>query len=612
MHSNYNFKVYDDDTFQARYSERQNEIYMRFMGLYHNENKYEKLIDLMYQFYHKRNEKLHSLDIFRMEKSKWFHGNDMCAIHLYVEKFGGTLKGMEDQLDYLQRLKINILYLMPLLESPKGKSDGGFAVSDYRNIREDIGDINDLKHLIDVLHQRKMCLMMDIIFNHTSDEHKWAKKAKRGIKKYQDRYFFYDSWLIPNEFEETKRQIFPDTAPGNFTWIPECSKIVMTTFYPYQWDLNYKNPDVFNKMVKNILFLANLGVDILCLSSSVHIWKELGTDCYDLHEVHIICRLIRLITEIVCPGMILYTVYSEKENKEKYPEGQITDDTSRMAYIWGTVAMRDVGILSDFFKELYTTQNVFMNFLRNHDEIAWNWGFINLASYGINELSLFRYFNDYFSGRIIGSKSRGVLCYENLVTGEEHVAGTTASLSGLETAIEQQNPSEMRVNEAIKLIILLHALIISLPGVPMIFGGDEIGQLNDYSYISHDETKDDVRFLLRPKFDWEKAKLIDVEHSIQFQIFHGISKILQQKQTCSIFSSIMNFEIVEHEEKTVLVFKRSNDSNIILCIYNFYENPRKVNLHMQGPFKNMMSGEQINIVNEICIDSYGWLWLLKI
>ena len=137
---------------------------------------------------------------------------------------------------------------MPLLDSPEGRSDGGYAVSDFGKVRPDLGTMKDLAALTETCHKKGLSVCLDFVMNHTSEEHEWAKCARAGEKEFQDRYFFFDTFDIPGQYEKTCPQVFPTTAPGNFTWLEEEKKFVMTTFYPYQWDLNYRNPIVFHDM----------------------------------------------------------------------------------------------------------------------------------------------------------------------------------------------------------------------------------------------------------------------------------------------------------------------------------------------------------------------------
>ena len=620
-------KEYNDPVFSQRLFERDEELFNGFMSLYHNEQMYENLIDRLFTFYQERSSKLKDLDNVKLKNPGWFHSNDMVSYQIYVEKFAGNLKNIESKLDYLENLKIKMLFMMPVLKSPNGKSDGGFAVSDYHSIQPELGTMNDLEHLFDELHKRKIWGMIDVATNHTSDEHEWAKRAKAGEKEYQDRYYFYDNWLTPNEFEQTMTEIFPETAPGNFTWVPECKKIVLTTFYPYQWDLNYRNPIVFQEIVCNLLFLANKGVDAMFFDSQDYVWKEIGTSCRNLPQSYLITRMIKLILEIVCPGVVICCEYYPKtqdsyqqfvSNIKKQNEVHITSETSWVGHLWRANLTRDVTMLKDFIVNLNKIGCVPLNSVRTHDEINWSFGqVIQEKNYILRHISLLRFLNDYYSGYMPYSQSRGLICYENLVTGEARISGRSASLAGLEIAIEEKN--QKKIDNSINRILMLHALSLSIPGVPMIYSGDEIGEINNYSYTQNDETKDDPRFLNRNVFNWEKAKLVETKDSVESKIFNGLRKMIKARGKHIEFSLNSNLEMIDCKDTTVLIFKRykknieegKTSKKYLLCIINFYEFPRTIHLDIEGEFKDIISGDIFATLTDITLKPYGWYWLSK-
>ena len=292
--------------FEERFLHHADELKWLYCELYRdNTDAYDRLVCLLRRAYEARPEALKELDRRRASDPGWYKGHSLVGMLMYVNAFAGTLRGVKEKLSYLEECNVNYLHLMPLLESPAGRSDGGYAVSDFRKVQPELGTMSDLAELSRACHDRGISLCLDFVMNHTSEDHAWARRARKGEKEYQDRYFFFDSWDLPAEYEKTVPQVFPSTAPGNFTWCEEAGKVVMTTFYPYQWDLNYRNPVVFNEMVENMLFLCNRGVDILRLDAVPYIWKELGTNCRNLPQVHTLVRMMRMVCEIVCPGTLL-------------------------------------------------------------------------------------------------------------------------------------------------------------------------------------------------------------------------------------------------------------------------------------------------------------------
>lgn len=348
--------VKKEDMFEARLHKHYDELKWLYCELYQQQpnplNYFDDLIKNLKDFYEQREAYLKELDIAREKNTNWYKGNDFIGMMMYVNNFSGTLKGFEKRIPYLQESNVNYIHLMPLLTSPKDEGDGGYAVADFRNVQEELGTMEDLRKLAKKCHRNKISICLDFVMNHTSNQHEWAKKARAGEQEYQDRYFFFDNYDMPRLFEEKCPQVFPTTAPGNFTYLEDIHKFVMTTFYPYQWDLDYRNPIVFNEMVYNMLYLANQGVDIIRLDAVPYIWKQLGTNCRNLPQVHTLVRMMRMITEIVCPSVLLLgEVVMAPEKVVPYfgtiekPECHMLYNVTTMATTWHTVATRDVSLL---------------------------------------------------------------------------------------------------------------------------------------------------------------------------------------------------------------------------------------------------------------------------
>ena len=403
--------------YERRFKKHFDELKWLYCELYHNNQQmFEQLCSQMESWYQERDSRLKALDRKREKDSGWYKKQTMLGMMLYIDAFAENLKGVEEKLEYLKACNVNYLHLMPFLDTPKGKSDGGYAVADYRKVQENLGTMEELAELSEKCHEQGISICMDFVMNHTSEEHVWARRARRGEKEYQERYFFFDTYEIPAQYERTCPQVFPTTAPGNFTWREDCKKWVMTTFYPYQWDLNYGNPVVFNEMVSNMLYLVNQGIDIVRIDAVPYIWKQLGTSCRNLPQVHTMVRMMRMITEIVCPGVVLLgEVVMEPAKVVPYfgtlekPECHMLYNVTTMASTWHTVATKDVSLLKrqmDIVSGL-PKEYVFLNYLRCHDDIGWGLDYEWLRNLSINESDHKRFLNDYFRGFYPGSDARG-------------------------------------------------------------------------------------------------------------------------------------------------------------------------------------------------------------
>ena len=497
---------------------------------------------------------------------------------MYTDAFAGTLQGVKEKLDYVKSCGVNYLHMMPLLESPKGRDDGGYAVADFRKVKPELGTIEDLKELTSLCHEQGISCCLDFVMNHTSEDHAWAKAARAGDPQARSRYFFYDNWDIPNKYEETTPQVFPTTAPGNFTWLPDCNQVVMTTFYPYQWDLNYANCMVFNDMVDNMLFLTNCGIDVIRLDAVPYIWKELGTKSRNLPQVHTLVRMMRLVSEIVCPGVLLLgEVVMEPAKVLPYfgsvdkPECHMLYNVTTMASTWNTIATKDVGLLRRQMDQVCALPNeyVFLNYLRCHDDIGWGLDYDWLKQFGIEEVPHKKYLNDVLTGRGYGSDARGELYNDDPRLGDARLCGTTASLCGLETALYENNPD--KVKQAVACDLMLHAYLLIQSGIPVLYSGDEVGQLNDYSYKEDPDKCADSRYLHRGKFQWEKLKETDKNYRVSMEIFHTIRKMEQIREQHPVFNGKADVWTFDTGYSHVLGIGRYLDGEEIRAYFNFSE-----------------------------------------
>lgn len=565
--------------FRNRYECREAELRSLYEQLYPGQKEgFAYLIQRMYQNYVERPVPLRKIDRKREKNPGWYKGNDILGMMMYTDAFAGTLQGVKEKLDYVKSCGVNYLHMMPLLESPKGRDDGGYAVADFRKVKPELGTIEDLKELTSLCHEQGISCCLDFVMNHTSEDHAWAKAARAGDPQARSRYFFYDNWDIPNRYEETTPQVFPTTAPGNFTWLPDCNQVVMTTFYPYQWDLNYANCMVFNDMVDNMLFLTNCGIDVIRLDAVPYIWKELGTKSRNLPQVHTLVRMMRLVSEIVCPGVLLLgEVVMEPAKVLPYfgsvdkPECHMLYNVTTMASTWNTIATKDVGLLRRQMDQVCALpkEYVFLNYLRCHDDIGWGLDYDWLKQFGIEEVPHKKYLNDVLTGRGYDSDARGELYNDDPRLGDARLCGTTASLCGLEAALYENNPD--KVKRAVACDLMLHAYLLIQSGIPVLYSGDEVGQLNDYSYKENPDKCADSRYLHRGKFQWEKLKKTDKNYRVSMEIFHTLRKMEEIREQHPVFNGKADVWTFDTGYSHVLGIGRYLDGEEIRAYFNFSE-----------------------------------------
>lgn len=601
--------------FAQRMEKHQDELRWLYMELYGNDAMYAELCEQMHEYYLKRSTELKKRDIKKEKNPDWFKEKEMLGMMLYIDNFAGNLKGVEKKLAYLKECNVNCLHLMPFLDTPKGKSDGGYAVADFRKVRPDLGTMKDLARLTEKCHENGMNVCMDFVMNHTSEEHEWAKRARAGEGEYMSRYFFYDNGDIPARYEETVPQVFPTTAPGNFTWLPEIGHYVLTTFYPYQWDLNYRNPRVFNEMMYNFLFLANQGMDIIRIDAVPYIWKELGTSCRNLKEVHTIVRMMRMIAEIVCPSVILLgEVVMEPEKVVPYfgtvekPECHMLYNVTTMATTWNSIATRDIRLLKkqmDIVSRL-PKQYTFLNYLRCHDDIGWGLDFDTMKQWGMEEPSHKRYLNDYFTGKIAGSISRGELYNDDPVTQDARFCGTTASMCGIEAAGFEGNAEKMQT--AIQEDLMLHAYMLTQSGIPMLYSGDELGQVNDYSYKEDAEKVSDSRYLHRGIFQWILADKRKDLSTVQGQLFQMLNRLEQIRRQENVFSQEAEVYTYDVHNDSILGILREYKGERFIALFNFSENEQTAWMQEEGIFRNLVNGEIVEVKDPV-LKGYEFVWM---
>ena len=604
--------------YKERFDKHLDELRWLYMELYDNSSMFAELCDNMMRFFSERKEALKSMDRKRESRKDWYKQNDMLGMMFYIDNFAGNMNGVKSRLDYIEQCNVNYVHLMPFLETPEGRSDGGYAVSDFRKVQENLGSMKELEALTSACHKKGINVCMDFVMNHTSEDHEWAIKARQGDGEYMSRYFFFDNSYIPSLYEKTVPQVFPTTAPGNFTWLPDAGHFVMTTFYPYQWDLNYKNPRVFNEMMYNFLYLANRGIDIIRIDAVPYIWKELNTSCRNLPQVHTIVRMMRMISEIVCPGVLLLgEVVMEPAKVVPYfgtvekPECHMLYNVTTMATTWHTVATRDVRLLKRQLDivNLLPKDYVFLNYLRCHDDIGWGLDYDTLRLEGIEERSHKQYLNDYFQGYAGESNSRGELYNADPITGDARFCGTTASMCGIEKAASNQDDEMME--KAIRLDVMLHAYMFMQSGIPVLYSGDEIGQFNDYTYKENPNKADDSRYIHRGAMNWTLAENISKHDTTEGKIFNALEQLEQIRKSEKVFVSNADTWTAETGDKSVLCMGRYLDGDKIIGLFNFSEYDKTVSVNeTDDGYADMISGKEMNL-NEIIIPAYGFYYLKK-
>ena len=534
----------------------------------------EELLFTLAKMWMERPEDLKELDNSREANPDWFQSNQMLGGVLYVDLFAGNLDGLRQKIPYFKELGLTYLHLMPLFLVPEGENDGGYAVSSYRKVNQKFGTMKQLAKLALDLRENGISLVLDLIFNHTSSEHTWALQARAGNLDYQDYYRIFPDRRVPEAYEKHLREIFPDEHPGAFTFWPEMNKWVWTTFHSYQWDLNYANPVVFNRMVEEMLFLANQGVEVLSLDAVAFIWKELDTNCENLPKAHLLIQAFNAVTRIAAPALLFKSeaiVHPDEVIRYISPEEcQLSYNPLLMALLWEAQATRRVSMLSQALRERFEipAHCAWVNYVRCHDDIGWTFSDEDAARLGINGYSHRQFLNAFYTGRFPGSFARGLPFQENLRTGDARISGTCASLAGLEKAVREETDAEVEL--AIRRILLIHAVILTVGGIPLIYLGDEIGCLNDYGYREDPGNAADSRWVHRSYADWEKYARRTDPTKIEGRVYQGLRRLINLRLNSPVFAG-QDMQMIDTGNQNILGYLRRSENRIALIFANFSE-----------------------------------------
>lgn len=554
------------------------DLFSLYLNLYGNQYDFfyylEDLLFTITRIWFDRPRELKSLDLLREKDPLWFMSNNMLGGVCYVDLFAGNINEIRDHIPYFKELGLTYLHLMPIYKTLAGENDGGYAISSYREVDPRLGSMEDLVSLATELKENGISLVLDFVFNHTSDEHDWASRARSGDLDYQEYYRMFSDRQVPDDYEEHLREIFPDEHQGAFTYWSELGKWVWTTFHSYQWDLNYGNPIVFNRMIGEMLFLANAGVEVLRLDAIAFIWKQSGTNCENLPEAHMLVKAFNAVKRIAAPALLFKSeaiVHPDEVVKYITPdECQLSYNPLIMALLWNSLATRKTKLLGQALTERYKINErcSWVNYVRSHDDIGWTFSDQDAQRLGINGYDHRKFLNDFYTGIFPGSFARGLPFQVNPKTSDMRISGTTASLAGLEKALEEETYDEIRL--AVRRVLLIYGIIMTLDGIPLIFLGDEIGGLNDYNYRNDPAKVSDSRWVHRLKRDPVKLEKRSHKGTVEYQIFQGLSKLINIRKESDIFS-YGDMEVMDMVNEHILGFVRSSGTKKVIVLANFTE-----------------------------------------
>jgi amylosucrase len=612
----------DWQSFEARLGREWERLFGLLLQLYGQQYDFfyhlEQLLLAAARSWRERAPWLKQLDARREADPDWFQSQTMVGGVLYVDLWSGTLPELNRSIPYFKELGLSYLHLMPLFAAPEGNSDGGYAVSNYREVNPRLGTIDQLRTLARQFQDEGISLVLDFVFNHTSDEHPWARAAQSGDPEYQEFYLLFPDRRMPDAYERTLREIFPTVRRGSFTWREDMQRWVWTTFNNFQWDLNYANPAVFRAMAEELLFIANVGVEILRLDAVAFIWKRLGTSCENLPEAHMLIQAFNALARIAAPAMLFKSeAIVHPDDVIKYVsqhECQISYNPLLMALLWEALATREVKLLAHSMHTRFRLPPgcAWINYLRSHDDIGWTFDDADAGYVWIDAAGHRQFLNNFYIGRFAGSFARGLPFQENPDTGDARISGTLASLAGLEHALMKDDP--LLLDLAIQRILLLHSIILSIGGIPLLYLGDELGTLNDYSYFGDPAKSGDSRWVHRPRL---KPSLLEQRHdpsTVPGRVFAGLRSLIQLRKSLPVLYD-GDMEVIATGNLHIFGYVRQHGGQRLLILCNFAEQPQTIEgnvLRMYGPgtrFADLISGIAIGVTESLTIQPYQYLWL---
>jgi amylosucrase len=481
------------------------------------------------------------LDRRRAVEPDWYQSPQRVGYMAYVDRFGNDLAGVAARIPYLVELGVDVLHLLSLLTPRAGESDGGYAIRDYCRPDPRLGTPGDLERLIDELHAAGISLCLDFVLNHTSDDHEWAVAARAGSEYHRDLYLTFPDRERPDAYERTLPEIFPHMAPGNFTWVPELERWVWTTFREFQWDLDYSNPAVLVEVAELALQLANLGVEILRLDAIAFTWKRLGTNCQNQPEVHLVGQALRAVLGIAAPATILLAEaivgpgdlvgYLGRHELERR-ECELGYHNQLMVQAWSMLATGRADLARAALARLPDPPRhaSWFTYVRCHDDIGWAIDDADAAAVGFDGSAHRQFLAAYFRGDFWGSPARGTPFGTNPLTNDERTCGMAAALTGVQAGIAAGDAR--LVDDGVERMLLLYAITFGYGGIPIVYMGDELCQVDDESYRLDPDRRGDTRWCHRPRFDDQLAAGRHDPASPAGRLFAGITQLVATRREC--------------------------------------------------------------------------------
>ncbi|MAT03961.1 MAG: alpha-amylase [Acidimicrobiaceae bacterium] len=505
----------------------------------------DRLVERARRAADERSAALRARDQERLVDPGWYQSNERVGYMAYLDRFAHSLRDVDRRIPYLRELGIDTLHFLSVLRPREGESDGGYAVRDYLTPDPRVGTTADLLRMIGQLHDNGIDVSLDFVLNHTSDDHEWAIAARNGSSYHQALYRLFPDRTAPDQWETSLPEVFPDMAPGNFTWNDELGRWVWTTFREFQWDLDYSNPDVLVEMAGIALALANYGVDILRLDAIAFTWKRLGTNCQNQPEAHLIAQALRATVAMAAPATILLAEaivgpadllgYLGRHDLERR-ECELAYHNQLMVQSWSMIATRRSDLARRALSQLPDppARSTWFTYVRCHDDIGWAIDDADAAAVGVTGAGHRSFLAEFFRGDFPTSFARGTPF--GVTVGDERTSGMASTLAGIEAARRAGDAAALA--RAIDRVVLLYAIAFGWGGIPIVYMGDELCQGDDRSWADDPDRHHDSRWAHRPMFDEQLAALRTETSTITGQVWSRLRHLIDVRRASGVFDDV--------------------------------------------------------------------------
>ena len=589
-----------------------------------------ELVELALRAASERPPALQAVDRRREIDRYWYQSPSMIGYVAYVDRFAGRLAALPGRLDHLAELGVRYLHLMPLLAPREGANDGGYAVRDHRAVDPRLGTMDELEELAAQLRSRDMSLCIDLVLNHTAREHPWALGWLAGRGEYADFYFAFPDRTLPDRYEETINDVFPQQAPGSFSHVPEANGgtggWVWTSFFDYQWDLNYANPRVFGAVLDTVLWLANRGVEIFRLDAVPFMWKRMGTSCINQPEVHELLQALHGLVQLAAPGTVFKAeaivapddLVPYLGGHPRYrPECELAYHNQLMVMLWSALATKDARLATQSLRRMrpIPAESSWATYVRCHDDIGWAVSDIDARAVGYDPFAHRDFLNAFYSGQFPMSFARGAQFGRNELTGDARISGSAAALCGISAAVARGDAHSLELG--LRRLVLLHAVTFAWGGVPLIYSGDELAQGNDETYLLDPALADDNRWMHRPFFDDAADARRHDPTTVEGRIFGWLVLLGATRQQLPALHAAAETTVLDVGSPYVLGWRRRHArSGWFIGLANVAEHPVSIEARLLDPYgalESVLSSDGVLTVQngQLRLPGLGFVWLAE-